>query len=179
MEIFVGKDILLRELDLSMAAEVFRIIDADRQHLRVWLPWVDLTYSVKETEIFIKSLMNQKCYKRDQVFAIYYHGAIVGHIALKEIDKTNRKTEIGYWLWSRFEGSGIMTESCRALIGFAFQKLGMNKIQIRCGKENYKSIRIPLRLGFFLEGEEMAGEFLNGNFIDLQVFGITKSLWKN
>lgn len=59
---------------------------------------------------------------------------------------------------------------------FAFEKMGINRIQIKCAVGNKLSSNIPKRLGFKLEGVERQGELLTGGvYTDLEVYSKLKS----
>ncbi len=69
-----------------------------------------------------------------------------------------------------------MTKSVNELCNFAFTKLQINRIQIKCAVGNTPSKNIPKRLGFKLEGVERDGELLTGNvFTDLEVYSKLKN----
>ena len=62
---------------------------------------------------------------------IMFRGQLAGMIGLSPIDWANAKTSIGYWLGAEFEGRGIATRSCRALIDYLFKELKINRVEIR------------------------------------------------
>ncbi len=171
----VNSNLNLQRISLHDAPDIFRLIDENRTSLRKWLPFVDTTYSVENTRAFIDQL--KAPHSREMVFTICFQDEIVGLIGFKDIDKPNRKLEIGYWIAPEFEGKGIVTESCRTLISKAFKKMDMNRIQIKCGVGNHRSSNIPKRLNFRFEGIERQGERHNDRFIDLQVYSMLKHDW--
>ncbi|MNS61051.1 putative ribosomal N-acetyltransferase YdaF [compost metagenome] len=89
----------------------------------------------------------------------------------------NRKASIGYWLGSAYQGKGLMTKSCKALIDYSFAELGLNRIEIRAGVGNQKSRSIPERLGFTEEGVIRQAELNEDRYIDHVVYGILASEW--
>jgi ribosomal-protein-serine acetyltransferase len=171
----VNEKVRLESLDLSMAEVVFKTIERDRQFLREWLPFIDATTVISDTEAFIKSFVLQKEKKRDEVFAIWYNEEFAGLIGFKDTDWINHKTEIGYWLARPMQGKGIMTASVSSLLNYAFKKMGINRIQIKVAKGNVKSERIPSRLEFCYEGTEREGELLHGKYHDLNIFSLLKT----
>ena len=171
----VNDKVRLESLEFSMAEVVFKTIERDRQYLREWLPFIDATKVVSDTEAFIKSLLLQKEKKRDDVFAIWYNEEFAGLIGFKDTDWMNRKTEIGYWLAWPMQGKGIMTASVSSLVNFAFKKMGINRVQIKVAKGNVKSEGIPSRLAFFYEGIEREGELLHGKYHDLNIYSLLKT----
>ena len=152
----IDKDLYLKAITFKDADEVYELINSNRKHLGVWLPFVKLTNSVKNTMSFIDQL--KKPYSREMVFTIVFEGKIAGLIGFKDIDRTNRKIEIGYWITTENEGKGIVTRCCKASIDLAFKKMRINRIQVKCGVGNTRSINVPKRLGFQYEGIERAGE---------------------
>jgi ribosomal-protein-serine acetyltransferase len=172
----VNNHIHLEAIMLSAAPVIFETIDRDRKYLSEWLPFVEFTRSVSDTELFIKSMIYQNG-KKDEVFTIWYNLEFAGLIGFKDTDHVNRKTELGYWLAEKMQGKGIASTCVAALVKYAFRKLQINRIQIKVAKDNHKSTAIPVRLGFLLEGTEREGELLDSNFRDLEVYSLLKSDW--
>jgi len=154
---------------------IFETIDRDRDFLNYWLPFVEYTQNKSDTENFIKSLVNQQEKKKDVVYSIWYKQEFAGLIGFKETDWINRKTELGYWLAERMQGKGIITACTEKLIRFAFQKLNMNRIQVKIAVGNSKSVAIPKKLGFKFEGVEREGERHKNKYHDLEVYSLLKS----
>ncbi|QGY44497.1 GNAT family N-acetyltransferase [Maribellus comscasis] len=177
METLVVSDhVCLEALKLSMAQDVFSAIDKNRDFLRTWLPFVDFTLELSDTVLFIQSITAQKeSRKKDEIFGIFVDGEFGGLIGFKDTDWINRKTEIGYWLIKEMQGKGIITSCVGKLISYSFQKLKLNRIQIKVAVGNTKSAAIPRRLGFQFEGIERAGERHNNKFFDLEVFSLLRS----
>jgi ribosomal-protein-serine acetyltransferase len=174
----IDQDIELRLLTEQDAAALFSLIDQNRPYLREWLPWVDYTRSVEDERTFIRLLHEQ--YKENHGFAcgIWYQGQITGTIGYHPIDWTHHKVEIGYWLAASYQGKGLMTNSCRAMITYAFDTLKLNKVEIRCATGNVRSCAIPQRLDFKFEGIIKQGEWLYDHFVDLFLYGMLASDWK-
>jgi len=172
----INTNLVLRKINMNDAEDIFHLIDANREHLSPWLPFVEMTFSPSNTKIFIEQLQEPSTH--EIVFCMVVDGRTTGLIGYKDIDKINKKLEIGYWIIKEFEGKGIVTTSCRQMIDKAFAKMAMNRVQIKCGVGNYRSRNIPKRLGFIFEGIERAGERHNSRYIDLEVYSILKTEWK-
>ncbi|HEX5430939.1 MAG TPA: GNAT family protein, partial [Bryobacteraceae bacterium] len=85
---------------------------------------------------------------------------------------------LGYWLGREFQGCGVMTDCCRAVIQHLFAELQLNRVEIHCAAANAKSGAIPRRLGFALEGTEREAQYLNGQFVDQLIYAILRCEWK-
>ena len=71
-----------------------------------------------------------------------------------------------------------MTDACRAVLDYLFGELRLNRIEIQCATGNARSMGIPRRLGFTLEGTRREAELVNGKFYDLLLFSMLKREWK-
>jgi ribosomal-protein-serine acetyltransferase len=178
-EIIVDKSLILKRLKFESAPLIFDVIDSNRKKLRKWLPFVDSTRKVEDTEMFIKSISQTSSGKQDLIYEIWTENDFAGLVALKEIDHWNKKTELGYWMDPHFEGMGIMTKCCRALTDYAFNQLGIYRVQIKTATGNAPSARIPEKLGFRFEGIERAGEKHRDGYFNLEIYSILKHEWKN
>lgn len=173
-KIKVSDKILLKQIELSDAEDIFKTIDNQRDYLGKWLPFVALSINIENTVFFINKMLEDT--HQNYVFVIHYESEFAGLIGFKGNDKQNRRIEIGYWLSEPFQKNGIVTQSVKSLCEFAFDELEINRIQIRCAVGNLPSKSIPQNLGFVFEGVERAGERLTGGiYTDLEVYSMLKS----
>jgi ribosomal-protein-serine acetyltransferase len=170
----VSEQILLKQIELADAEEIFETIDSQRLYLGKWLPFVAVSLSIVNTVFFIDKMLEDT--HENYVFVIRYKGVFAGLIGFKGNDKQNNRTEIGYWLSENYQKKGIVTQSVKRLCEFAFEELRMNRIQIRCAVGNEPSKKVPQKLGFVFEGVERDGEKLTGGiFTDIEVYSKLKT----
>jgi ribosomal-protein-serine acetyltransferase len=169
----VDNQIILKELSKQEVAPIFKIIDTEREYLGKWLPFVEYTLEITDTQNFIESLEISET--KDFTFAIYFEEKFVGLVGLKDPDYDNKKVEIGYWISEAYQHKGIVTRSCKKLIDLAFNDLKMNRVQIRVATENFKSQQVAERLGFKFEGIEREGEYHKRGFLDLKVYSLLRN----
>lgn len=172
----IDQDLVLRQVTVPDAAALYQIIDSQRPYLREWLPFVDLSTSQAVTELYLQSV-TAPGNSKDLLFVMIFKEEIGGLIGFKEIDFYNKKLEVGYWLSEPMQGKGIVIRSCDRLIKYAFEEMGMNRIQIKVGVGNNKSSKIPKKLHFKPEGTQREAENLNGRFHDLEVYSLLKREW--
>ncbi|MCI1779612.1 MAG: GNAT family N-acetyltransferase [Bacteroidales bacterium] len=174
-----GEDITLKQLEHSDAPRIFGTINSEREYLGKWLPFVEYSNELSDTEKYIKSVYSGPEENREEVFVIIYRNSFAGLIGFLNTEKPNKKTEIGYWLSKKYTGKGIMTKSVNALINYAFGSCGINKVQIKCAVGNIRSGNVAKRLGFKFEGIERDGELLQGGkFTDSEVYGLLKKEYR-
>jgi len=98
-------------------------------------------------------------------------------VGYNQIDWQNRIGSIGYWLAEAYQGKGLMTTSCKALIDYGFGVLNLNRLVIACATENKPSRAIPKRLGFFHEGATRDAEWLYDHFVDHEIYAKLHRDW--
>jgi len=172
-EFYVDEAIRLKEIGLEDVETIFSTINNNRKYLSEWLPFIEETLEESYSHSFVENYLNSD--RKDLICSVFFSNQFVGIIGLKDTDFDNKKTEIGYWLSESFQHHGIITKSCKVLIDFAFDELKLNRIQIKAAKENFKSQRIPERLGFKQEGIELDGELHSRGFVDLVVYSLLKT----
>jgi ribosomal-protein-serine acetyltransferase len=178
LEIEIDEDLCLEQLNISHAQGIFDLINSNREYLRKWLTFVDNTKTLKDTENYISYIdESSENVNSETVISILFRNKLLGIISIKKVDWANRIAEVGYWLGEQYQGKGIITRSCKAILDYAFSQMGINRIEIKCGVGNERSCHVPRRLGFTFEGVERDGELVNDIFIDLEVYSILKREW--
>jgi len=167
----------LRLLVPSDASALFAVTEANREHLRRWLPWLDSVRATRDSAQFIRTTLRQFADNQGFTAGIVRDGAIVGVIGHHRISWANRSTSLGYWLAAGHEGHGLMTTACRVLVDHAFGPLELNRMEIRCAEGNTRSRAIPERLGFRAEGLLREAEWLYDHFVDHVVYGMLRRDW--
>jgi len=164
----------LEQLNISHADELFTLINKNRSYLRRFLPWLDNTKSISDTKIFIE--FSSKDYKKllSMQFVIIFNKKLIGMISLNDINKNNFKSKIGYWLDEDYTKKGIMLNSVKRLISYAFDELNLNKLEIHCATLNHRSNNIPIKLEFLKEGTLRDNEFLYDHFVDHNIYSLLR-----
>jgi ribosomal-protein-serine acetyltransferase len=170
MHITVSPIIRLELIDSDHARPLYELIEANRAHLRTWLPWVDNMQDIGFIEQFVHRCQLQRAQGSDHAFVIMENGQLVGRIGLYKIDQHNRIGEIGYWVAGSAQGRGIVTQACQAMVQYGLDTLELNRIEIKCAVGNTKSQAVPERLGFAREGILRQAERLRDGFVDLVLY---------
>ena len=173
----VDRELTLRQVTPDDAPALFALIDEQRDWLRTWLPWVDLSTGIEITRGFTENAL--AAYHRDGMVTavLVVDGAVGGVCGLHALDHTNKSTSLGYWLSRDLQGRGLMTRAVRALADHVFRDLRFHRLEIRCAVGNAPSRGIPTRLGFREEGVARGAELVNGTFLDLVVYAMLDDEW--
>lgn len=80
-------------------------------------------------------------------------GSLMGGMTLGNVRRgVSQSATLGYWMGQPFAGRGIMTKAVRVMKVFAFEKLGLRRIEAGCIPNNIASIRVLEANGFEREG---------------------------
>ncbi|WP_110114448.1 GNAT family protein [Bacillus sp. CGMCC 1.16541] len=176
-ELKINEDITLKLVEQHDAALLIQLIDESRTYLRKWLPWVDSTQQASDYDDIIPQWYNQYLDNQGFQAIILYQNKVAGMVGFHGINWANQNTSIGYWIGERFQNKGIMTKAVIGCLAYAFDTLGLHRVEIRCGMENVKSRAIPERLGFTYEGTARDGEYLYDHYHDLAVYSLLSHEW--
>ena len=147
-------------------------------NVRHTMPWVKEKPTVVESEAFVKQAVANWIVKKDEepylplfIFNKDNHH-FIGATGFHHIVWETPSLEIGYWIRNQCAGQGFMTEAVGALVQYAIQQLGMQRIIITCNINNVRSKKIPERLGFNLETTLKGNRVnpVNGELSDTLVF---------
>ena len=168
----IDDDLSLRLLEERHAEGLFALIDANREHLARWFPWVQRTTEVEHTRDFIRRGLRKFAEGNGFECALFDEDRHVGMLGAHYVDWPSRKTELGYWLARDAEGRGVMTRAVRGLVRVLFVDHGLRRVEIRCHVDNLRSRAVPERLGFAHEGMMRSGASFHGEPFDLAVYSL-------
>ncbi|MGB3297409.1 MAG: GNAT family protein [Phormidesmis sp.] len=169
----------LRPLSPSDADVLFSLVDSNRLYLRQWLPWLDNNQSVDDSLEFIRDSRERAGDNNGFALAICYEAQLVGIVGLNYISWENRLSGIGYWLAEQYQGKGLVTRACKAVLDYGFTDLNLNRIDIRCAPKNLRSQAVAERLGLTYEGTLRDAEWLYEHFVDHRVYSMLQREWRS
>jgi ribosomal-protein-serine acetyltransferase len=169
--------LVLHATTAADAPEAFAVVEAERQRLREWLPWVDDTVDVGIESDYLRTVEDANASGTAVHATLRMAGAFCGFVGLR-IDALHRSAEVGYWLSERFVGRGVMTRAVAAMIDVAFGDLGLHRFELLAATGNQRSRAIAERLGLTLEGIRREAEELPSGWVDLAMYAILAPDWR-
>ena len=107
-----------------------------------WLVEVPFPYTINDANYWIK-----KTEEDEFSFNIYLKNKLIGGISIAN-KLQNNKWELGYWIGEEYWGNKYALEACEGLIKYFFTNTSNNIIFASHMKDNIKSNKIILSLGF-------------------------------
>jgi RimJ/RimL family protein N-acetyltransferase len=101
----------------------------------------------------------------------------MGRCTLHHIHAASRRAEIGYSLARPYWGQGYMHEALQALVAYAFERLGLNRLEADIDPRNAASARSLERLGFVKEGHLRERWIVSGEVSDTGLYGLLRGDW--
>lgn len=160
----------LVQLQPDDSEELFALVDANRSHLRRWLPWLDQNRVQVASANFIDFARREAAAGTGLHLAIVEQTRILGMCGYHRIDAQNRSGQIGYWLSQEAQGRGVMTRCVTALVLYGFAKLDLHRQLIACAEENRASAAVAERCGFRFEGVARDAEWLYDHFVSHRIY---------
>jgi ribosomal-protein-serine acetyltransferase len=172
----LGGGLVLTASTESDAAAAYAVVDAERDRLREWLPWVDGTVDETVERDFLRSIEQVNAIGTGLHATIRRDREFAGFVGLR-LDPLRRSAEVGYWLAERAVGQGVMTRSVSAIVGLAFGDLGMHRVELLAAVGNHRSRAIAERLGMSFEGIRREAEELPSGWVDLAMYAVLAGDW--
>ena len=91
---------------------------------------------------------------------------------LNDLEKTNKKAEIGFWLLPEFWGNGIMKEVMPRICAYGFEKLGLHRIEGFVDSENKNCKNGLSKLDFNFEGTMQDCAIKDGKYISFDIYAM-------
>lgn len=178
MTINIDQNIRLERTAEKHAIGLYYAVEANRVHLSKFLPWVSDIQSSADYIAYIKNCEVLFAENKEISFVILLNEVPVGRIGLHYLNLQNKNAAIGYWITEKAQGKGIIIRSCRAVMSYGFQELGLRRIEITAATINLKSRAVPEKLGFQKEGVMRQVELVNGEFLDWVLYSMLNTEWK-
>lgn len=100
---------------------------------------------------------------------------LLGGLTLGQIQRgVTQSCVLGYWMGARYANKGYMTAAVRAVAGFAFDTLRLNRIEAACLPHNAASIRLLEKVGFTREGYARRYLCIDGRWQDHLLYGLVR-----
>ncbi len=172
--------LLLRVPVLADAPVLAAAVIESLPELSQWLPWATRTYSEGDARMFISQVAREQVRHTGISYLLRRKGddMMLGSVGLHAVVWDVPCFEIGYWLRTSATNSGYMTEAAGGLAAMLFERLGAERVEIRCDARNLRSAGVAERLGFRLEGTMRRNmRAADGTLRDSRVYGMIRGEW--
>jgi RimJ/RimL family protein N-acetyltransferase len=111
-------------------------------------------------------------------WGIELEGKLGGTCTLAGIERQHRRAELGFAVLRRWWGRRVVSRALPPVIEFAFERLGLHRLEADADPRNEASLRVLERLGFRREGLLLERHFQEGEAQDAVAFGLLRREWQ-
>ncbi|MGB8212343.1 MAG: GNAT family protein [Anaerolineales bacterium] len=180
---FTSERLRLRCYHTDDSSMYFQMLRTNREHLYEFLPAsLMAVQSEPAAEAVIRRLMADWNARNLFIFGVWEKesGLYVGESYLANPDWEVPRIEVGYFIVQASTGKGYATEAARATVRFAFEHLGVVRVELQCAADNQASLRVAEHCGFVFEGRfRQRHRKKSGYLVDMLWYGLLLSEWQH
>jgi ribosomal-protein-alanine N-acetyltransferase len=168
--------VTLRELTIEDAPSLVSMITAEEVQRFVSPP----PTTVDGFERLIAWMKNEREHGKHACFGVVPAGmsTVVGLFQLRSLEPGFARAEWGFMLSSAYWGSGLFGDSARLVLEFAFDTLGVHRLEARAAVANGRGNGALRKMGAVQEGVLRRAFLKNGRYIDQVLWSILAEDWR-
>src|SRR5512144_2246178 len=167
--------VTLRELRRTDAASLVAMLATEEVGRYISPP----PSTVEGFERFIEWTHRQRTAGTYACFAVVPEGmdSAIGIFQVRQLDPSFATAEWGFALGSPFWGTGIFKEAATLVVEFAFDTLGVHRLEARAAAQNGRGNGALMKLGAVREGVLRRSFLRNGVYLDQILWAIVREDW--
>jgi RimJ/RimL family protein N-acetyltransferase len=171
-----GAQVVLRELRASDASSLFAMLTTDEVKRFISPP----PSTVEGFERFIDWTHRQQTAGAYVCFAVTLKGydTAIGVFQIRATEPGFGTAEWGFALGSPFWGTGLFQEGAELVLEFAFETLGVHRLEARSAVRNGRGNGALRKLGAVQEGLLRKSFLRNGEYLDQVLYAIVEDDWR-
>jgi [ribosomal protein S5]-alanine N-acetyltransferase len=175
LPLLAGGGVTLRELRTSDAPALLELLTHEDVARFISPP----PTSAEGFERFISWAQRERAAGRYICFAVVPAGldTAVGVFQLRQLEPSFATAEWGFALGRAFWGTGVFTTAARLTIDFAFETVGVHRLEARAAVNNGRGNGALAKLGAIREATLRRSFLRHGQFFDQALWSIVRGDW--
>ena len=171
-----GARVVLRELRTSDAPSLFAMLSAEEVARFISPP----PATVEGFERFIAWTQRQRSAGTYACFAVTIRGydTPIGIFQIRQLDADFRTAEWGFAIGSPFWGTGVFREGADLMLDFAFETVGVYRLEARASVHNGRGNGALRKVGAVKEAILRKSFLRNGEQVDQVLYAILEDEWR-
>ena len=172
LPVMSGKQVTLRELRASDAQSLFALLTTEEVSRFISPP----PSTVEGFERFIAWTLRQRTAGTYACFAVTLKGfdTAIGIFQVRETEPGFGTAEWGFALGSPFWGTGLFADGAELVLDFAFNTLGVHRLEARAAIRNGRGNGALQKLGAVQEGVLRKSFLKNGEYLDQALYAMVE-----
>jgi RimJ/RimL family protein N-acetyltransferase len=175
--ILTGDGVLLRELQKADAPALLAMLGTADVRRFITPP----PSTLEGFDRFIQWSRSERAAGRYICFAVVPRGldSAAGIVQVRQLTPDFSTAEWGFALGSPFWGTGLFVPAARLAIEFAFETIGVLRLEARAAVANGRGSGALRKLGALREGVLRSSLFSDGQYIDQALWSIVREDWRH
>lgn len=148
----IDGELLLRPFRLTDSTKLYQAVHESLAQLKPWMSWAIDGYTEATAREYITVARARWDEHTFYAFAITRADEILGACTLSSIHSIYHFCNLGYWVRTSCHGQGIAGRAARLTARYAFEHLGLIRVEIVIGLGNHASQRVAEKIGAHDEG---------------------------
>jgi RimJ/RimL family protein N-acetyltransferase len=176
LPLLTGGQVELRELRTSDATALFTMLTTEEVARFISPP----PTTVQGFEQFIAWTHRQRSIGAYVCYAVTLKGfdTAIGIFQVREIEPGFGTAEWGFAIGSPFWGTGVFVNAARSTVDFAFETIGVNRLEARAAVENGRGNGALAKVGAVKEGVLRSSFRRHGQYVDQALWSIVREEWR-
>ena len=170
-----GEDLLLRPFQLTDSAQLYWAVKESIQELKPWMSWATEDYSERTAREYITIARARWEEHTFYGFAITRGDDFLGSCTLSSIHPIYHFCNLGYWVRTSCRGQGVAGRAAQLTARFAFEHLGLVRVEIVIGIGNQASLRVAQKIGAHEEGILLNRMVVGKSIYDAHMYSLLPS----
>jgi ribosomal-protein-alanine N-acetyltransferase len=171
-----ARSVTLREVRLSDAASLLEMLATDEVARFISPP----PTTVEGFERFIAWTHRERAAGNYVCFAVVPGGfdTAIGIFQVRQLERGFATAEWGFAIGAPFWGTGVFVDAARAILEFAFETIGVHRLEARAAIANGRGNGALAKLGAVKEVVLRHSFLRNGQYYDQALWSIVKDEWR-
>ena len=176
LPVLKGARVTLRDLRPSDAPSLLAMLAADEVARFISPP----PTTIEGFERFIAWTHRERAAGHYVCFAVVPEGSdtAIGLFQIRQLEPGWGTAEWGFAIGSPYWGTGVFTDGARLVVGFAFDVMGVHRLEARAAVQNGRGNGALRKLGAIQEGVLRKSFLRNGEYLDQVLWTIVDEDWR-
>jgi RimJ/RimL family protein N-acetyltransferase len=170
-----GEELLLRPFRREDIQPLYQAVRESLKELGPWMSWATEGYATLTARDYIAIARARWEERTLYAFAITQQEQLLGACTLSSIHPIYHFCNLGYWVRTSCRGQGIAGRAAKLAARFAFEHLGLIRVEIVIAVGNHASMRVAEKIGAHEEGVLLNRIVVGKSIYDAHMYSLIPS----
>src|SRR5690606_12210147 len=135
--------------------DIDKLLHFSEQEPELWKYSLQPANGLENLKLYVENALNGRKEENSYPFIVFdkHSQKIAGSTRFYDFQKNHNTVQLGYtWYGKEFQGTGINKQCKMLMLTFAFENLGIDRVEFRADANNVRSIAAMKSIGCTVEG---------------------------